>query len=450
MSPSQRRGAEAPDDDRTRRMDDYVALARDAIARRDGDALATVVNTSSHPWRGGATCAARAAAVSLGGVTSAREHFKVDVETAIGAVRAARERGAAPSGACAEWDDVLGAFVACASCANDASVAEDGYESHARATREFVKCFKNDEYGAWMTPAIYRIVDDARMRADEADRALRARGEKAAKLADVGSTLMLVYRAVSQTSAPEKKASQLYVVNTLFRIYFKLNTLHLCKNLINAVNLPTFLPFEQFAKSEKVTYNFYVGRLAVFEDAYERADQHLTYAFEKCHAQATKNKRLILQYLIPVRLILGSLPTQKLLLAYDVREFSDIVEAMRRGDARLLNSALDDGEATFIKQGTYLILEKLRMSVYRTLFKKVHAIHGELEPAKANQLALSKFQIALKFCGADVDVDEVECIVANLIFRKFIKGYISHKNRVVVLSKIDPFPSLKTVFANGA
>jgi nuclear mRNA export protein PCID2/THP1 len=56
----------------------------------------------------------------------------------------------------------------------------------------------------------------------------------------------------------------------------------------------------------------------------------------------------------------------------------------------------------------------------------------------------------LKFCGADVDVDEVECIVANLIFRKFIKGYISHKNRVVVLSKIDPFPSLKTVFANGA
>ena len=114
-----------------------------------------------------------------------------------------------------------------------------------------------------------------------------------------------------------------------------------------------------------------------------------------------------------------------------------------------LNSALDDGEATFIKQGTYLILEKLRMSVYRTLFKKVHAIHGELEPAKANQLALSKFQIALRFCGADVDVDEVECIVANLIFRKFIKGYISHKNCVVVLSKTDPFPSLKTVFANG-
>ena len=48
----------------------------------------------------------------------------------------------------------------------------------------------------------------------------------------------------------------------------------------------------------------------------------------------------------------------------------------------------------------------------------------------------------------DVDIDEVECVVSNLIFRKFVKGYISHKNRVVVLSKADPFPPLKTVFAD--
>ena len=37
-----------------------------------------------------------------------------------------------------------------------------------------------------------------------------------------------------------------------------------------------------------------------------------------------------------------------------------------------------------------------------------------------------------------MDIDEVECVVANLIFRKFIKGYISHKSRVVVLAKNAP------------
>ena len=410
-------------------MDDAIARAFASFANRDGVAFASFVRVPS------------ASARSAIGKTRAEDAI-------------ARARANARDERQRDQSEMIGAFLSCASIVahgtRERGDMEEAYDAHARGTRELVKAFKNDDGGAWMTPALYVVVDDARKRAEDADECLRRRGEKPGRLADCGSTLMLVYRAVSQTSVAEKKASQLYVVNTLFRIYFKLNTLHLCKNLINAVNLPTFLPFDSFAKAEKVTYNFYVGRLAVFEDAYERADQHLTYAFEKCHVDAVNNARLILQYLIPVRLILGSLPTYKLLTTYGVREFSDIVEAMRRGDVRLLSSALDEGEAMFIKRGTYLILEKLRMSVYRTLFKKIHAIQGELEPAKANQIALSKFQIALKFCGTDVDIDEVECIVANLIFRKFVKGYISHKNRVVVLAKTDPFPSLKTVFSGGA
>jgi hypothetical protein len=40
----------------------------------------------------------------------------------------------------------------------------------------------------------------------------------------------------------------------------------------------------------------------------------------------------------------------------------------------------------------------------------------------------------------DVDLDEVECIVANLIFQKFMKGYISHEKATLVLSVKDAFP----------
>ena len=34
------------------------------------------------------------------------------------------------------------------------------------------------------------------------------------------------------------------------------------------------------------------------------------------------------------------------------------------------------------------------------------------------------------------------CGVSELIHRKFVKGYVSHKNRVVVLSKIYAFPKI--------
>ena len=45
----------------------------------------------------------------------------------------------------------------------------------------------------------------------------------------------------------------------------------------------------------------------------------------------------------------------------------------------------------------------------------------------------------------DLDMDELECILANLIFQGLIKGYItsSKDDRVLVLAKKDdPFPPL--------
>jgi len=435
-------------------MDGYCARAREAIRARDGAALATCadVRVVLNDAREG---------TMIGSSSTAGDGTTRTDRACEWMTREFERRGVPREGA---WSEILGAF-ACAAVmrggaaegvggASSTSSSSSSYkasrDAHANGTKALVKAFKSAEDGEWMTPVIRKVVDDTREVAQLADEEMKRRGEKPSCLADAGSTLMLVYRAVSQTSNAEKKTPQLHVVNALFKVYFELNALHLCKNLINAVNLPTFLPFDSFPKSEKVTYNFYVGRLAVFEDAYERAEKHLTYAFAKCHKSSKKNIRLILRYLIPVKLILGILPSKKLLETYGLTEFRDVVEAMRRGDARLLDDALDAGEAEFIRQGTYLILEKLRMSVYRTLFKRVHAIHGAAEPAKSNQVALKKFQIALEWCGADVDADEVECVVANLIFRKFVKGYISHKNRVVVLSKTDAFPSLKSVFAADA
>ncbi len=41
-----------------------------------------------------------------------------------------------------------------------------------------------------------------------------------------------------------------------------------------------------------------------------------------------------------------------------------------------------------------------------------------------------------------VDVEEVECFVANMIFKGLIKGYISHERQIVVLAQNGAFPRL--------
>ena len=254
---------------------------------------------------------------------------------------------------------------------------------------------------------------------------------------------MLVYRNTANTSVWEKKSQCLFLVISLFKIYFKLNTLHLCKNLINAVNLPTFPTFDTFPVAQRVTYAFYVGRLAVFDDNFGVAEQHLEYAaFRHCKSDSRRNKALILRYLLPVKLLMGKMPTAILLRKYGLGEYVDVVSAMKSGNVRMLNDALKAHQISFIKQGTFLVLEKLRNIVLRTLFQKVHAFSAEKNPAKGNQVNLHMFLAALKWCGCDMDIDEVEMIVANLIFRKFVKGYISHKSRVVVLAKAGAFPAI--------
>lgn len=65
------------------------------------------------------------------------------------------------------------------------------------------------------------------------------------------------------------------VVIVLFQVYFRLNTLRMCKSLINAVNSPQFLPFDAFPASQRVTYRFFVGRLAIFDEDYVRSALHL-------------------------------------------------------------------------------------------------------------------------------------------------------------------------------
>lgn len=66
-------------------------------------------------------------------------------------------------------------------------------------------------------------------------------------------------------------------------------------------------------------------------------------------------------------------------------------------------------------------------------------------------LSLTAVQGAINLCSEDtVDMMEVECIIANLIARKLVKGVISHSKQVLVLSPSAvpskaAFPPLKLV-----
>ncbi|KAJ1433410.1 Winged helix-like DNA-binding domain superfamily [Sesbania bispinosa] len=315
----------------------------------------------------------------------------------------------------------------------------EAYHAFEKTANAFIQEFRNWE-SAWALEALYVIVYDIRVLAEKADKELASNGKSPEKLKGAGSILMKVFGALAGKGA--KRVGALYVTCQLFKIYFKLGTVHLCRSVIRSIETARIFDFEEFPKRDKVTYMYYTGRLEVFNENFPSADYKLSYALKHCNPQREANIRMILKHLIPVKLSIGILPNHRLLEKYNLLEYSNIVQALRRGDLRLLRCALQDHEDRFLRSGVYLVLEKLELQVYQRLVKKIYIIQKQKDPSKAHQVKLEVIVKALKWLEIDMDVDEVECIMAILIYKNLMKGYFAHKSKVVVLSKQDPFPKL--------
>lgn len=63
---------------------------------------------------------------------------------------------------------------------------------------------------------------------------------------------------------------------------------------------------------------------------------------------------------------------------------------------------------------------------------------------KGTRISLTVFYAALVVSGgADVSVEEAECLVANMIYKGYIRGYISHEKQMVVLANKNAYPRLR-------
>ncbi|XP_078447783.1 proteasome family protein isoform X2 [Wolffia australiana] len=285
----------------------------------------------------------------------------------------------------------------------------DAYSAFEKSANVFLQEFRNWET-AWALQPLYTIAYEIRVLAEKADQELASHGKNPEKLKGAGSFLMKVFGALA-TKGP-KRVGALHVTCQLFKIYFK------------------------------VTYMYYTGRLEVYNENFLAADQKLTYALTHCNPKRTSNIRMIVKYLVPVKLSLGILPKESLLERCNLPEYLNAVQALKRGDIRLLRRALSEHEDRFLKSGVYLVIEKLELQVYQRMMKKIYMLQKLKDPAKAHQVKMEVVVKASRWLEMDMDIDEVECIMAILIYKNLMKGYFAHKSKVVVLSKQDPFPKL--------
>lgn len=258
-----------------------------------------------------------------------------------------------------------------------------------------------------------------------------------------------------------KRTDIFFFLGSLIKIYFKLNNLQLAKSVEKAIvgtrfSLPDINNARNLApmvKTSMVTYLYYSALLSLDDNNFAAAEEKLLnciniLSYTKKSAAITPQLEKIFLILLPLRLynkrhlpsaeIWSQFPRLRLIYR------DNLFDAISTGNVGKFNQCLHNYQFIFLQNYLYYLIENLRSLCYLKLVKKVSLLINDITPdGKSNHIiALSAVQLAFESAspGSSFSLDSIECILANLIHTGKIKGYLSHANRCIVLSKVNGFP----------
>jgi hypothetical protein len=106
--------------------------------------------------------------------------------------------------------------------------------------------------------------------------------------------------------------------------------------------------------------------------------------------------------------------------------FLPLATCIRSGDLRGFDQALLDGEDFFVRRRIFLTLERSRDIALRNLLRKVFVAGGfdepkddGADPVRRTRVPVVEFQAAISMSSGTqiIDADEVECLLANMIYK---------------------------------
>ncbi|TIA95560.1 hypothetical protein E3P94_03652 [Wallemia ichthyophaga] len=316
--------------------------------------------------------------------------------------------------------------------------------------QEFIRFFQ-PHGSSFDLKCLYTISRDLRTLARRADEECTQTHRKPYALDECARFLNKAFTACIQHKSAGRESKRwgvYYVIGLVFKTYFEINALSLCKNILRAVAaMKDLMPLHTYPKAHQVTFKYYTGVLAFLDDKFDKGNEDLTYALERTPVKYHRNQELILTHLIPLRLMQGDLPSPHLLGTFPALHtlYHPFVNALQTGNVKQFDEALVHGERRLVESGTYGVVERVREVCLRGLFKKVWLLNK-----KAKIIDIALFRIALSVSGVYIETAEVECLLAGMIFKGYMKGYIAHQQQKVVLSdflanKPHPFPPVKSV-----
>lgn len=251
----------------------------------------------------------------------------------------------------------------------------------------------------------------------------------------------------SSLSPQSRKWGTYRIAALLLRVYFHLGQLNLVQNVLKALQACELPGIDEFPRAHTVTFNYFLGRYHFGREEFELAEKCFTFCFEILQqkepqsdsaAVFSKNFNSVLHFLIPIKLILHlSKPTYQLISLFKSEHnqlfYTNLVKFISAGDLESFKDLLRPNYKQLIKAGSFGLYEKLVILIIR---QRILRIHLGIDNSTRISLILLH-----NLCDKESTLDDVTCIVANLISRGLIRGYVSEEKQFLVLSAQNPFPT---------
>ncbi|CDR87275.1 related to CSN12-COP9 signalosome (CSN) subunit [Sporisorium scitamineum] len=379
----------------------------------------------------------------------------------------------------APWEDMclhhlisLYTFSIASSLSGDAVDAEgktraerlgEAFDAYNAAVTAFLRYFATLTPGRWALPLLRILCLNLRWLAVQADSASsssppptttlaavagpRTSSQPNKRLEECARQLNKAFTACIADRNPDLNESRKWgtyeVVGMVFRTYFRLKSVSLCRNILRAISAAALPDLGEFPKSQQVTFRYYVGVLAFLNEEYARAEGELEEALMGCHGGARRNQVMILRWLIPVKLLRGLIPHPGL-MRDGLEVYAPFIEAVRTGNIHLFDTSLTHHSPHLVKISTFIAIEHSRHITLRTLLKRISL---SLPPPTPTRIPLPLIHRATSSPIVKLEYSqmELEWVLATLIGKGYVKGYIAHERGVLVLSKGLAFPRVGDV-----
>ncbi|GAA5964715.1 hypothetical protein JCM3765_004366 [Sporobolomyces pararoseus] len=256
---------------------------------------------------------------------------------------------------------------------------------------------------------------------------------------------------------PGKKFAMYFLANQTFKVYFALKNLRLCDTVLNNVsNSNISIDQQGFNKGDQSEFYYYRGRINLYQRRLRKAKLDLEKSLSICNSSTpSNNSRLILIYLITASIPLGYFPKLEVLKHFNLSEpfGPELIKPLQKGHWARVLSHLNLYKEFHLKYVNYtLLVEKLETICWRNLTRQTLLISTNGNPIPTTTtttnngpptLNLELLLTCAKYAWsraeeeleAELDLDDIESITVSLMDQGYLKAYIMHSKRLLVLQK---------------